>query len=454
MLNYTAVNPSLIKYMGSKSEIIEFIVSGLNEIHRSNQPICDLFAGSCTLASALRNNDITLYSNDIQAYSRVLSLTYLSKYQWDKYPSIDCIIDEVRAVVNLWMQYYPIFWSKFDYNQSFSLSEFINIEKEQCSLLYNTDFANSLKNCKETSIKNYHLFTLDYSGTYWSFQQCIWIDSFRCVIDRYKSTPELYNALLSCLMFAMAYNSQSTGHYAQFRKAQTVSSMEDILIYRRKTIESFFKRKYEELSLSLNSNTQSIITQLDYKECIDQLPNNTLVYADPPYCFVHYSRFYHILETLVLYDYPTIRFDGRYRTNRHQSPFCISTKVEAAFTQLFNGLCKKECELVLSYSNSETTMIKLPQLLLKAYSVFNNVPFEYCSECYAQLEEQIHHLVLDNIAAKTNRLNINAYLKTESFQNTKYNIVLQLFPHVHSRMGRTKQKDIHVFEALILVQKV
>ena len=109
-----------------------------------------------------------------------------------------------------------------------------------------------------------------------------WIDSLRCVIDRYKDIPEYYHLLLACTMFAMAYNSQSTGHYAQFRKAKTESSMNDILIYRRKSMDGFIRRKYEELRMALTTAPLSFITKLDYIDCIDQLPENTLVYADPP----------------------------------------------------------------------------------------------------------------------------------------------------------------------------
>lgn len=41
----------------------------------------------------------------------------------------------------------------------------------------------------------------------------------------------------------MAYNSQSTGHYVQYRDADTSKSMDDILIY-RKNIKDFFKTKF------------------------------------------------------------------------------------------------------------------------------------------------------------------------------------------------------------------
>lgn len=453
MLKISRNNPSLIKYMGSKSEIIDSIINSLNDIHKPGQAICDLFSGSCTLASALRNNNVPIYTNDIQAYSKVLAQTYLGNYQWSAYPKIDDIIREVEQLVAIWKDEHPIFWEKFDYSQNFNLEKFNLIEQEQRQLLHNNNFINSLRNSPYKNIQTHHLFTLCYSGTYWGFQQCIWIDCLRCVIDRYKENSEFYNLLLACTMFAMAYNSQSTGHYAQFRKAQTLTSMNDILIYRKKTLCSFLKRKYEELQSVLLKAPPSYITQLDYLDCINTLPKNTLVYADPPYCFVHYSRFYHILETFVLYDYPSVQYTGRYRSDRHQSPFCISTKVESAFCTMFELLATRDCELVLSYSNSSTTMIKLSQLLLNAFCIFNGVAQQSCQTYYEQLEAKVNHLVLQNTTT-CNSLNVSAFLQDILHIQPKYQITLKLFPHIHSRMGRTKKKDISVFEALILVSKI
>ena len=65
---------------------------------------------------------------------------------------------------------------------------------------------------------------------------------------------------------------------------------------------------------------------LNFSECLDalMLDNNTLVYADPPYFEEHYSRYYHVLNTLCLYDYPSLAVNpqthefsaGRYREDR------------------------------------------------------------------------------------------------------------------------------------------
>ncbi|HYR05519.1 MAG TPA: hypothetical protein VEP71_02440 [Gallionella sp.] len=93
--------------------------------------------------------------------------------------------------------------------------------------------------------REWHLFFKYYSGTWWSAEQCMWIDAIRQVADAYKGQPS-YSLIISCLMYSMAYTSQGTGHYAQYRDAKTQSSMEDISIYRKRSLADYFRRKYED----------------------------------------------------------------------------------------------------------------------------------------------------------------------------------------------------------------
>jgi adenine-specific DNA-methyltransferase len=180
----------------------------------------------------------------------------------------------------------------------------------------------------------------------------------------------------------MAYASQGTGHYAQYRDAKTHSSYKDILIYRKRSIGQYFKRKYQEIleyipDRPVTAPHQS--TALDFKDCLERFEGGT-VYADPPYCFVHYSRFYHALETLVLYDFPKLQIQrgkvvkGRYREERHQSPFCIQSQVCGAFENLFEGVKSSGSALALSYSS--TGMISLDELLAIGEKVLPNRKIE------------------------------------------------------------------------------
>nr|NQU92009.1 DNA adenine methylase [Bacteroidota bacterium] len=348
--------------MGSKSSLLKYLVDSINEIYEGEN-ICDLFGGTSVLSGSLGHN-VTIHSNDIQEYSAVLAKTYLGNYNWSEFESLidDVIMIAQRHVDNVY-QLYPEL--NFQYDTELDLNEFNAIEQQQQDLIY-FDFEDI----------EHHLFIKNYSGTYWSFEQCLWIDALRIAAEEYSETP-VYNPILSSLMFAMAYNAQSTGHYAQYRNANNIASMKDIIIYRNKEIVPYFKKKLNELIESTGHNRfNHTVTSLDYRECLDILPKGTLVYADPPYAFVHYSRFYHALETLIRYDYPEVLHKGRYRTDRHQSPFCKRTEVVGAFEIMFEKIKEKNSKLVLSYSNSGMISLKkildIAQIILGSeYDVFS-----------------------------------------------------------------------------------
>lgn len=130
------------------------------------------------------------------------------------------------------------------------------------------------------------------------------------------------------------------------------------------------------------------------------------MYADPPYAFVHYSRFYHALETLVKYDYPEVDHKGRYRTDRHQSPFCKRTEVDGAFSLMFKKVKEKRANLILSYSN--TGMISLDEIMTLANKTFGDI----------------------------------------------YNISVREENHTHSTMGRKDDKSKDVQEYLIIAKRI
>ena len=128
----------------------------------------------------------------------------------------------------------------------------------------------------------------------------------------------------------------------------------------------------------------------DFEQCLKMLPNSVkTVYADPPYTRDHYSRYYHVLETLTLRDNPQISTvtihgsthvsNGIYRENRHQSPFCIKSKAPGAFRKMFELASKSGRNLLLSYSPYDETkkshprVVTMQQLLSIAKEYFDNV---------------------------------------------------------------------------------
>ena len=135
---------------------------------------------------------------------------------------------------------------------------------------------------------------------------------------------------------------------------------------------------------------QNTTMQCDYMECLNNLPDNVrTIYADPPYTRDHYSRFYHVLETMVLRDSPEISTvnihgntqisNGLYRKDRHQSQFCIKSQAPDAFRNMFSVISRSNRNLLLSYSPYDETkkshprVVTMHQLLSLAKEYFDNV---------------------------------------------------------------------------------
>lgn len=346
--------PQVIKYMGSKASLLPFIAESISQVHVADRPIVDLFAGACAISGGF-GHIAKIVSNDIQQYSATIASSYL--HRAENAHDVD-ILSLAETLAKEKLRFLP---DGLSHSDNCTLDQFNLVEEANRELLkIEFDFS-------------YNLFTRAYSGTWWSAEQCVWIDSIRQALDILRGdgsyTDADFHLGLTCLMHAMAYTSQGTGHYAQYRDAKNEASMKDIAKYRRQSVPNYFNRKFSAL---LAWNKQNVIdkghqtTTLDYKACLEKVPKS-LIYADPPYAFVHYSRFYHAIETLVLYDYPVLQtkggevVKGRYRSERHQSPFCISTQVQSAFGGLFDGVKNSSSDLLLSYSN--TGVIGIEELI-------------------------------------------------------------------------------------------
>jgi adenine-specific DNA-methyltransferase len=77
-----------------------------------------------------------------------------------------------------------------------------------------------------------------------------------------------------------------------------------------------------------------------------------IFYADPPYSKEHYSRYYHVLETLDRYDYPESHGKGRYRQDRFRTRFSLKSEVADAVESLASAIGNRGGTLLLSYPSS------------------------------------------------------------------------------------------------------
>ncbi len=415
--NYTHI----MKYMGSKRELLHEIRTIIAQQSFTQNAVLDLFAGTCGVGMALRDL-APVYSNDIQQYSSVIArgclsvntgpltkdeiLTLLGNNYRSNYEALKELLPGLAECSESYKNIAE--WNDenrtryIEFAEAFAVSalggkthdeELVRLQKEYVK--------------RSTAPRTFpYLQTVAvFSEMYFSLDQAMAIDSIRYSIDQLpKSSSYLKYSLFAALIHAYSYASAGTGHFAQFRDLSTLSSIKDVFLYRKKSVLDLFLRKAEEILSESKKNAfakhNKAFTR-DYLELLDDhsvVSKVGLIYADPPYSFVHYSRFYHAIEDLCRYDYPEVEHKGRYRKDRHQSPFCIKTKAPKAFSDMFERAFKYRTPLLVSYSN--TGMITLDVL---------------------------------GYIARSNGYNIEA---------------LEL-DHKHSTMGRLKDKHRNVKEALL-----
>ena len=139
----------------------------------------------------------------------------------------------------------------------------------------------------------------------------------------------------------------------------------------------------------LSPEANHMVVRGDYRTILaDPAVPMGVVYADPPYTRDHYSRYYHVLETMARHDNPPISTTkirsresrlsrGMYRTGRHQSPFSIVSEAPSAFEALAALSSARGVPLLLSYSpfygSSRPRVIELDDLLSILRGHFSDV---------------------------------------------------------------------------------
>lgn len=395
-----------LNYLGSKLRLLDFIEENILEITPANAGICDLFAGSgCVSRKLSRLHPIV--ACDIQVYSKVIGNALLKKFNVN-IDAIDKFLESINtdSAKKLQAIFTPLIELEQDAIGNKNLEvltcilehgslEVFNIEHNASWLsdqLYGV--SNHLKNEKLDDEKS--LISRYYGGVYFSYKQAVDIDTILEGIHRLVPT-ENRDLFLAALLSTVSDIVDTVGkHFAQPIKARDSKGNIKATVYNKavkdKTMDvlNLYREwlvKYMNLE---KTDYDHLVMQGDFEQCLKSLPDNIVtVYADPPYTRDHYSRFYHVLETLALRDTPqlsTVKIhnsihvsNGIYRKNRYQSPFCIKSKAPEAFRKMFRLTSTSGRNLLLSYSPYDETkkthprVVTMQQLLTWARECFSSV---------------------------------------------------------------------------------
>ena len=414
-----------LNYLGSKLRLLDFIEENICQVTPDGAGVCDLFAGSGCVSYKL-SHLFPITACDIQHYSSVLCNALLHPTTLTKESAKSLISAIMREDSPLWDTTAPLIEleEKAINNKNLELLtdiiehgslEVFNLEKSKSSISsVQNKVNNNLKNSNVTGKGS--LITRYYGGVYFSYRQSVQIDIIRNMIRLYPNAVDK-NVLLAALISTSSDIACTVGkHFAQPIKARDSKGNIKNLVYSKalkdKTIDVFtlyqeWLNKYITLK---KGNSRNAVLHCDYLECLNMLPDNIrTVYADPPYTRDHYSRFYHVLETMALDDVPelsTVKIHGKthvsngiYRNDRHQSPFCIRSKAPKAFEEMFKTTSTSGRNLLLSYSpydeakESHPRVVTIGQLTSWAKEYFTHVEVVSAGHfCHNKLNSTVHFL--------------------------------------------------------------
>lgn len=219
-----------------------------------------------------------------------------------------------------------------------------------------------------------------YGGVYFSYKQAVQIDLILEAISVYikKDNRDLFLAAL--LSTASDVVGTVGKHFAQPIKARDSKGKIKVTVYNKAVKDKSLDvlelyREWLQRYIQLpKSNNEHIAIRGDYMDCLRALSDSVkTIYADPPYTRDHYSRFYHVLETITLRDLPELSTtnihgdhhvtNGIYRNDRHQSPFCIKSQAPDAFKAMFEYAASTNRNLLLSYSPYDETKKSHPRVV-------------------------------------------------------------------------------------------
>jgi adenine-specific DNA methylase len=200
-----------------------------------------------------------------------------------------------------------------------------------------------------------------FSNAYFGIHQSIQVDSIRYAI--YRLDDERMRTFFLAALIVACCNCASTPHFAQPPKLNNLRATREVMEHRARDIYSEFvmTARFMQSRPPINDRLVGVSTG-DWRQALEQFGQGTSgipsmskgVYVDPPYTKLQFSRYYHLLNTLLRYDYPGVSGQGRYppRATRFSSRFEYQpTSAEHEFRELISRLASSELTTLISYSD-------------------------------------------------------------------------------------------------------
>lgn len=185
-----------------------------------------------------------------------------------------------------------------------------------------------------------------YGGHYFSPKQARIIDILLGYIPLIEPKKTVFQ---SAIISTASEVAAAPGHTAQPFQP-TKSAVQYIFESWDKDFLKIFEKNLRELC-PRHAKTKGLAKKANANKVIQEITKNDLVFIDPPYSNVQYSRFYHVLETIARQEKYEVSGKGRYPPieRRPQSDFSKSSKSREAISDLLKKLSVQGCFVLITF---------------------------------------------------------------------------------------------------------
>jgi adenine-specific DNA-methyltransferase len=310
-----------MKYMGSKRAMLG---NGLGELLGREVPksrrFVDLFTGSATVSVhvACRFNVPSL-AFDLQVYSAVLAGAVIHRQE-----ALD-----PKAFFSSWKKRAGSFVKKLDVP---------DVPKVTIA---------SVEACRKWCSAQSELpITKAYGGHYFSAYQAVWIDALCAKLPEQEPARTV---ALAAVIHAASQCAAAPGHTAQPFQPTKTSKRYLAEAWNRDVLQKAHNA-FESIGI-LCARQQGRADVADANEAATRLEEGDLAFIDPPYSGVHYSRFYHVLETIAQGSCGDVSGIGRYPAPelRPRSKYSVGSESPGALDDLLETVASRGARAILTF---------------------------------------------------------------------------------------------------------
>lgn len=380
-----------IQYLGNKLRVLDQIAQATTSLVDGEGRIADLFTGTTVVAQSLARCGYKVTAVDTQKYAIVFANALLGV---GRTPGEACDFDSIakgeldRSIKKAFAAWRP-FVNREDEALRRKDHQALRVLYSEVPLIWRDRLHPRYSEVSEDSERlgydDLPLLTSIYAGQYFGIRQALELDRLCQFINAQNRsglmTQWQFNVALSAIMSAASSAAYSAGkHFAQPLNAGSSNNHEflnkRLLDDRSVCIKTKFKAASYEICLN------AVRHDVGHSACVgpaerfiySNAEHFDMYYVDPPYTAQQYSRFYHLLETIVTYKYPRL-FNkdkittGLYPLDRYKSAFSSKRNATSAFRAIIRQAKKQNAALLISYSGSATNsngnarMISLEDLL-------------------------------------------------------------------------------------------